>query len=75
MYIVVYNKNYLNLLRVNHWLYFYPKHVQNKSAFLCGVMKIHRQRAKHEKDVLAPEVKRSGPAEEKIQVTVFNFIA
>ncbi|XP_076818532.1 heterogeneous nuclear ribonucleoprotein Q-like [Clavelina lepadiformis] len=43
------------------------QHVQNKSAFLCGVMKIHRQRAKHEKDGLAPEVKRSGPAEEKIQ--------
>jgi len=43
------------------------QHVQNKSAFLCGVMKIHRQRMKAaEKDPNA-EVKRNGPPDEKIK--------
>jgi len=43
------------------------QHVQNKSAFLCGVMKIHRQRTKAaEKDPNA-ELKRIGPPDEKIK--------
>ena len=46
------------------------QHVQNKSAFLCGVMKIHRQKAKHEKEGLTNvgDLKRSGPSESKIKV-------
>uniref|UniRef100_H2ZBZ6 RRM domain-containing protein n=1 Tax=Ciona savignyi TaxID=51511 RepID=H2ZBZ6_CIOSA len=44
------------------------QHVHNKSAFLCGVIKIHRQRCKEE---LAGHIngdsKKTGPNEDKIQ--------
>nr|CAB3253827.1 heterogeneous nuclear ribonucleoprotein R [Phallusia mammillata] len=45
------------------------QHVQNKSAFLCGVMKIHRQRIKAEREgqLNGNNVGKTGPNEEKIK--------
>ncbi|XP_039272976.1 heterogeneous nuclear ribonucleoprotein R-like isoform X2 [Styela clava] len=43
------------------------QHVQNKSAFLCGVMKIYRQRLKAEKDGRTNLSQKVGPNEDDIQ--------
>ncbi|XP_002123977.3 heterogeneous nuclear ribonucleoprotein Q [Ciona intestinalis] len=44
------------------------QHVHNKSAFLCGVIKIHRQRCKEElAGHINGDTKKSGPNEDKIQ--------
>lgn len=43
------------------------QHVQNKSAFLCGVMKIYRQRLKAERDGRVSTNHKVGPNEDEIQ--------
>ena len=47
-------------------------HVNNKSAFLCGVIKTYRQKSKMKQSQGGQETK--GPDEAKIKVFIFNAI-
>ena len=47
----------------------YSQHVQNKSAFLCGVMKIHRQRMKAAESNPNAASGIQGPPADKIKVS------
>lgn len=42
-------------------------HVQNKSAFLCGIMKTHREKKRQEQSGQNAESDRQGPNEDKIR--------
>ena len=49
------------------------KHVSNKSAYLCGIMKTHRLKEKN-KNIDQPAQKKPGPDEDKLKVFMSFFL-